>query len=84
MTPTRMHPGWQLVLGALLAGCIYGVMLVLALARVPLGMSAWVLVFAVIWITLYISLKKRMYAFMVGLIVSASCLYFFLASQLRL
>ncbi len=81
MSESRMHPGVQFALGVLIGSGTYGLIMVLAALGVPMGIGSWIGVFAVIWVTTFIALRKKMFALMVGFVLTVLTAYMFLAAR---
>jgi hypothetical protein len=71
----------QLALGAAVAVAAYALAIGLAIAGVRLGRWAWLLVFAAIWVTCFVTLRKQMFAFLVGFVVSGGAIYMILSAR---
>jgi hypothetical protein len=60
MSTDPLPPTLQLFLGLLAGLALTGVTLIAAVLHVPLGLTAWLAVFAVVWAAVYLAIKRRL------------------------
>jgi len=71
----------QMAIGAAAALLAYLVMGGLVILGVPIGTAGWLIVFAVIWALVFVTLRKRMFSLAVSFLIVEFTIYFVLAAR---
>ena len=81
MTEGRLPVPAQMALGAALAVVLAGGAVVIGVLGVPMGTAAWIVVFLTIWAAVFITLKLRLIALVVVLMLVELALLVVLAAR---